>query len=243
MPAVGPSQMRQAWRIVSTRHEYLKPSRSSFTPACAGTILSNAAGVRGDEGTAMEQRRRRIDRVTATDFLNGLDDRTTDELRTMRDDCREEEAVLSFARRVVQGQTDIARAEQARRSGGHEANLVDELSGILAEKADGERDPLKARTSPLFVPGDQAYASRLHDPHIDDPELSRIPDLDDEELAALRERLSGQEVQVSELRRSVLDHLDALQAELVRRYRDGAGDVDAVVASAVRRHDGTEDHQ
>ncbi len=191
----------------------------------------------------MEQRRRRIDRVTATDFLDGLDDRTAAELRTMRDDCREEEAALSYSRRVVQGQIDIARAEQARRSAGHEAGLVDELSGILAEKTDGERDPLKARISPLFIPDDQAYASRLHDPHIDDPELSRVPDLDDEELAALRERLSAQEVQVSELRRSVLDHLDALQTELVRRYRDGAADVDAVVASAVREHGRTGDDQ
>ena len=199
----------------------------------------------------MEQRRRRIDRVTATDFLDGLDDRTAAELRTMRDDCREEEAALSYSRRVVQGQIDIARAEQARRSAGHEAgheagreaDLVDELSGILAEKTDGERDPLKARISPLFIPDDQAYASRLHDPHIDNPELSRVPDLDDEELAALRERLSAQEVQVSELRRSVLDHLDALQTELVRRYRDGTADVDAVVASAVREHGRTGDDQ
>jgi hypothetical protein len=195
----------------------------------------------------MEQRRRRIDRVTATDFLDGLDDRTAAELRTMRDDCREEEAALSYSRRVVQGQIDIARAEQARRSAGHEAgreaDLVDELSGILAEKTDGERDPLKARISPLFIPDDQAYASRLHDPHIDNPELSRVPDLDDEELAALRERLSAQEVQVSELRRGVLDHLDALQTELVRRYRDGTADVDAVVASAVREHGRTGDDQ
>ena len=199
----------------------------------------------------MEQRRRRIDRVTATDFLDGLDDRTAAELRTMRDDCREEEAALSYSRRVVQGQIDIARAEQARRSAGqeagheagHEADLVDELSGILAEKTDGERDPLKARISPLFIPDDQAYASRLHDPHIDNPELSRVPDLDDEELAALRERLSAQEVQVSELRRSVLDHLDALQTELVHRYRDGTADVDAVVASAVREHGRTGDDQ
>jgi len=203
----------------------------------------------------MEQRRRRIDRVTATDFLDGLDDRTAAELRTMRDDCREEEAALSYSRRVVQGQIDIACAEQARRSAGHEAgheagreagreaDLVDELSGILAEKTDGERDPLKARISPLFIPDDQAYASRLHDPHIDNPELSRVPDLDDEELAALRERLSAQEVQVSELRRSVLDHLDALQTELVRRYRDGTADVDAVVASAVREHGRTGDDQ
>lgn len=181
----------------------------------------------------MQQRRRRIDRITASDFLGGFEDRPAHELRAMRDDCRDEEAALSFARRVVQGQIDICRAELAHRSAGEEADLVDELSGILAEKIDSDRDPLKARVSPMFDPDDQAYGNRAQDSPVDDPSLSRIPDLDDAELRALLERLQAKEASVSGLRRSVLDALDALQAELVRRYRDGALDVDAVVASTV----------
>jgi hypothetical protein len=187
----------------------------------------------------MEQRRRRIDRVTATDFLDGLNDRPADELRAMRDDCRDEEATLSFTRRVVQGQIDITRAEQHRRSAGSDAHLVDELSDILAEKTDGERDPLKARISPMFDPDDQPYGHRAQDSPVDDASLSRIPDLDDAELRALLERLQAKEASVSELRRSVLHALDALQAELVHRYRDGALDVDAVVASTVRERGGS----
>lgn len=211
-------------------------------PVSASTIVRVAA-FRGDEGTAMTQRRRRIDRVTAEDFLDGLDDRTADELRTMRDDCRAEEAALSFARRVVHGQIDIARAEEARRSAGSDTDLVDELSGILAENISVERDPLKARASPMFDPDEQAYGQRAHDARIDDPEWSRIPNLDGGELAALIERLQAQEATVSDLRRQVLHHLDALQAELVRRYRDGAENVDEVVASAVREHNRTAENQ
>ena len=185
----------------------------------------------------MEERRRRIDRVTDEDFLDGLDERTPDELRAMRDDCRVEEATLSFARRVVQGQIDIARAEQRRRTAGEDADLVTELSEILSDKTSGERDPLKARMSPLFDPEEHAYGNRAYDSHLDDAELSRIPDLDDAELEALRQRLQSHEHAVSDLRRKVLDHLDTLQTELVRRYRDGAADVDSVVAAGVREGD------
>ena len=41
-----------------------------------------------------QQRRRRIDRVTSDDYLEGLDAVDLAGVRTMRDDCREEEASL-----------------------------------------------------------------------------------------------------------------------------------------------------
>ncbi len=69
-----------------------------------------------------EGRRRRIDRVTAPDYLDGLADRTAAaEIRAMRDDCRSEETRLSYARRVLQGQLDIARVG-ALPTGGAEAD-------------------------------------------------------------------------------------------------------------------------
>ncbi len=181
----------------------------------------------------MEQRRRRIDRVTSDDYLADLDAVDPAGIRAMRDDCREEETRLSFARRVLHGQLDIVRAEQARRSGGGEEGLVGTLSDILAdEPAPGSR---AARTAPLYAPEDEGYGQRSHDTLVDDAAVGRVPDLSDDELNELLERLQEKEAHISSLRRTVLQNLDALQDELIARYRDGAVNVDDVVASAVGR--------
>ena len=179
-----------------------------------------------------QQRRRRIDRVTSDDYLEGLDAVDLAGVRAMRDDCREEEASLSFARRVVHGQLDIVRAEQARRSGGGEEGLVGTLSEILAD--DPAPRSREARSAPLFAPDEGGYGQRSHDTLVDDSALGRVPDLDDEELAALLQRLQEKEAHISTLRRTVLHHLDALQEEMIARYRDGDVNVDQVVASAVK---------
>lgn len=182
-----------------------------------------------------QQRRRRIDRVTSDDYLNGLDAVDLAGVRTMRDDCREEEASLSFARRVVHGQLDIVRAEQARRSGGGEEGLVGTLSEILAD--DPAPRSREARSAPLFAPDEGGYGQRSHDTLVDDSALGQVPDLSDEDLTALLQRLQEKEAHISTLRRTVLQHLDALQDEMIARYRDGNVDVDQVVASAVSKAD------
>ena len=182
-----------------------------------------------------QQRRRRIDRVTSDDYLEGLDAVDLAGVRTMRDDCREEEAGLSFARRVVHGQLDIVRAEQARRSGGGEEGLVGTLSEILAD--DPAPRSREARSAPLFAPDEAGYGLRSHDTLVDDSALGRVPDLSDEELTELLQRLQEKEAHISSLRRTVLQHLDALQDEMIARYRDGSVNVDQVVASAVSQAD------
>ncbi len=178
-----------------------------------------------------QERRRRIDRVTAEDYLDGLEAVDLAGIRVMRDDCREEEPRLSYARRVVHGQLDIVRAEQARRSAGGDADLVGALTAILAD--DPAPRSREARSAPIYAPEDGGYGQRSHDTLVDDSAMGRVPDLDDEELAALLTRLQEKEAHISALRRAVLQHLDALQEELIRRYRDGRVDVDEVVASAV----------
>ena len=180
---------------------------------------------------ATAQRRRRIDRVTDPAFVDGLSGLEAAELRSRRDDCREEETRLSYARRVLQGQLDIALAEQRRRAGlDDEGGLVGALSDILADHpSPGGRE---LRTAPLYTPEESGYGARAHDAAIDDPALSRVPDLDDAELAALVERLRSRESELSQLRRTVLAHLDALQAELVGRYRDEGVDLQEVVGAA-----------
>lgn len=177
-----------------------------------------------------QERRRRIDRVTSEDYLEGLDGVDLPGIRTMRDDCREEETRLSYARRVLHGQLDIVRAEQRRRTG-DSGDLVGTLSEILAD--DPAPRSREARSSPLYAPDEGTYGQRSHDTLVDDAALGRVPDLDDGELEELLARLQEKEAHISSLRKVVLSHLDALSDELIQRYRDGNVDVDEVVAAAV----------
>ena len=178
------------------------------------------------------ERRRRIDRVTSDDYLAELSSADVATIRSMRDDCREEEARLSFARRVVHGQLDIVHAEQRRRSGDEDEGLVTSLTDVLSDEHGAGRSR-ELRSTPLYIPQEGGYGQRAHDTLIDDSELGRVPDLDDEQLISLLERLQSKEAHISALRRTVLSHLDALQDELIVRYRDGNVDVDEVVASSV----------
>lgn len=179
------------------------------------------------------ERRRRIDRVTAEDYLAALDARSMAEVRQMRDDCREEEPRLSYARRLVQGQLDIVRAERRRReTGGGDEGLVGALTEILADAPTPRADVLTARSAPVFSPDDATYGAREHDTSLEDSSVGRVPDLTDAELDALEQRLLAKEAHVSQLRRAVLSHLDALSDELVRRYRDGGANVDEIMAAA-----------
>lgn len=169
-----------------------------------------------------EPQRRRIDRVSADDFLEGLADRSAEELQTMRDECRAEEAQLSYHRRLLQGRIDVARAEQDRRRGDDQTSLVDALPSILAgsDSPSGRTGQLGSRYSPVDPPP-ETPARRAEDVAAHDSSLSRLPDLDDQELNEVVDELAERERTLSDLRRRVLDNLDALQDELVRRYRAG----------------------
>ncbi|WP_370328332.1 aerial mycelium formation protein [Euzebya sp.] len=176
--------------------------------------------------------RRRIDRVTSDTYLEGLADRAVGDIRAMRDECREEEARLSYARRLLHGQLDVVKAELERRDGGGSDSLVTTLGEILADQPRG--GPVRSvGDAQIFTPSGPT-GRRPGDTVLDDVPLSRLPDLDDEELAAVVTRLTDEESSISSLRRTVLDHLDRLQEELVVRYRDGVASIDEVVPPGQR---------
>lgn len=168
--------------------------------------------------------RRRIDRITAPDFLEAIGDLDPAELRAMRDDCGQEEARFSYNRRLLQGRIDILSAELERRAGNSTESLIDALPRILADDSRPTQAVGNARNTPVYEPGE--VGRRSDDRLAADALLSRLPDLTDAELQAELEDLREEERRVSELRRAVLANYDALQAELVRRYRDGGvGDI------------------
>ena len=64
--------------------------------------------------------------------------------------------------------------------------------------------------------------------------FSHLAELDDASVAALEADLAQLEREVSSDRRERFARIDALSGELVRRYRDGAADIDGVSADDLR---------
>ena len=175
----------------------------------------------------MSDQRRRIDRVLAEDYLDGLTERPTDEVRRMRADCAEEEALLSYERRLIHGRLDLLRFEQDRRAGKVEGSLVENLPKILGE----ERRPSRGA-----FPGNDPNLEAFDEPKrkisrlLADDTLATLPGLSDEDIAMRIEALQEAEGETSVTRSKLLPVLDSLNAEIGRRYKSGEADPSDVLS-------------
>lgn len=82
-----------------------------------------------------------VERLVAPSFVEGLAEAPLSELRSRRDECLRAEVVLSYLRRILQGELDIVRAELELRSSGERSDpsrLVKDLPVILARQLKGE---------------------------------------------------------------------------------------------------------
>jgi len=163
---------------------------------------------------------RRIDRIRQSSFVEGLADLPLDEVRARRDECLAEREYLSLLRRLVQGRAEILQEELASRgSDAERAPLVERLTTILA--SDEHNGTSRGEAVSVAIPDEELVLARrrverlVSDAGISDPGV-----LDDDALAAAIDTLVGEEHEVSEARRAVIDALDALQDELKRRYKD-----------------------
>jgi hypothetical protein len=168
-----------------------------------------------------------VSEVTDPAFLDGLEGWTLQEVRSRREEVNETETGLSYLRRIVQGRLDIVVAEQGHRRTGERADvseLVDELPSILAGNVHA---PGLGRFPTLLGPGrlDRALEEHLEN-ILPEGRLANLSDASEEELAATAGALADFERSVSSTRRAVLDVLDRLQDEIVRRYRTGEATVD-----------------
>ena len=183
------------------------------------------------EGTAeaSEQRNRRIDRVLAEDYLMGLSQLSLEDVRARRAEAEQEEADLSYTRRMIQGRLDILRAELNRRDGALSGSLVEGLSTILADEPRGAARGMGRHVTvePSRVDSHRRYVEAL----VADVDLSDVSARSTDELAHALRTLSEEEQAVSAKRRAVHGVLDACSAEITRRYREGEADVGALLAS------------
>jgi hypothetical protein len=169
----------------------------------------------------------RLDAILAPSYLEGLDERTTPELRELRVECEEEERGVSYARRVLQGRLDILRAELLRREDQGDASaesLLARLPDILGHDHVAT-DPLQARATRLDVPGGATAYTEPIDRIVDEAALLSLPERSSEEVEQLIGHLAEHERQLSGLRRQLFDRIDRIRDELAARYKDGRASI------------------
>lgn len=169
----------------------------------------------------MAQHQRRLDRVLAPAYLEGLDARTLDDIRAMQSECTQIETEVSYVRRLAQARIDILQAELDRRAaGGSLGDLIDALPEILADS--GSRSAAaNTRLATSLAPSMTIEWNRGLEHLVSDATLVNLPTLSDEELRATMDQLRELELEVSSTRRSLHSVLDAIERDLARRIAAG----------------------
>lgn len=169
-------------------------------------------------------------RVLADDYLVGLRDADMTAVRALRSECERLETELSYTRRLLQGRIDILGDELQRRRDGRPstaAELIQRLPAILADSPTGG-NPRGNRLVRYLAPEDIQRVEHDLDLVLG-MSLAEVAGAGTGDVEAALERLRSTEAEVSSDRRLLHRRLDAIQAEMARRYRDGEADVDSLL--------------
>lgn len=180
--------------------------------------------------------RRRIDRVLADGFLDGLPELPMAQVREKRRDAEQEEADLSYVRRMLQGRMDLLRSELLRRAGGsapaHPATdqeLVERLTGVLSDASRSDHGLGRfLSVEPSRVDEHRRAVEQI----LADVDISDATGQSVEQLRDALGRLQEFERNVSGNRRRVQQIMDACTAEVARRYTSGEARVDDLLAGS-----------
>lgn len=171
-----------------------------------------------------------LDQVLDPARYTDLSSRTVEELRALRRECSDVEDKVSYLRRLVFGRMDIVLRELARRAEGSDpgdlAGLIDELNGALADNR--ERPGHERMVGSLRPPDIDEITAEL-DARLGPRNLTGLPELSDDEIGELADRLTELGQNYSERRRALFERIDALLAELTRRYGTGEATVESVL--------------
>jgi hypothetical protein len=153
-----------------------------------------------------------------------------DDLRSERARLQADEDVVSYVRRLAQGRVDVVRAELRRRvqlsSGVDSGDVTGDLPRVLgAQVAAGSSRPPRDTT----VAADHPLVAEL-DVVCDRVGFDEMARCSDDELGEIITAITAWERERSADRQSFFARIDALTAELVRRYRDGEASVDSLLA-------------
>lgn len=176
----------------------------------------------------------RLARVLDPAFVADLASLPMAELRSRRAEGDGLEAAVSMLRRLAQGRLDIVAAEQRRRREGGEHvrsgdDLVEDLSAILADKGGRATGPGSGRLPRVMAPAADELDTSGLDAIAPPSVMGGIGELAEPELAALVDRLSAYEAEVSARRQALFGVVDALQGEITRRYKTGEATVETLL--------------
>jgi hypothetical protein len=149
-----------------------------------------------------------------------------DELRAMRAELLSEEDAVSYVRRLVQARVDLIDAEIRRRGATDPNEGGNDLRSVLGAhlttgSARPPRPAVDASEHPLAIELDRLCSSLG---------VSDLASLSDEQLADVRSQLRDFEQSRSAERQALFNRIDALSAELVRRYREGEAAIEGLLA-------------
>ena len=165
----------------------------------------------------------------AEDLLEGLADLPIEEVRARRAACQLLETQLSYVRRLTQGRLDIVVSEiTARRDGtSGDRTLVQQLTEALSDRITA---PGNGHLPMGLEPGEVAPELLASlDAAAPPGRVSQPASMATDELRSVADALAELERDVSARRRAMFDRIDALQAEIVRRYRTGEASVDSLL--------------
>ncbi|MGK5450020.1 RsiG family protein [Streptomyces radiopugnans] len=245
-PGAVPTAREAASTTASTTASAASAGAAETVPAGAARAAGAASagpppGADGTTGTDGTTGADGADGTDGADGADGTDDATPavphdaeppeltalrlPQLRELRRQAQQEEADLSYVRRLVQGRVDILRAELARRSAA-DVPLIDRLAEILADAPPPGRGPARsARHVTLRTPRSEEYR-RLAEEVLAEVELSDLAARTDAELHAAMARLGRHEHRISRRRRALQRTANGCSAEIARRYREGEAHVD-----------------
>lgn len=175
------------------------------------------------------QHRRLVERLTDPSYAQDLGERSVEDLRRLREECREGENELSFERRLCQARIDILNAELARRAGRTEGSLVENLPEILKTEPPGSGGPLPERAPDFSIPRNADIPRRRVEEVVGEEVLARLSSLPPEDISERLRSLEAHEAAVSARRKQVHEVMDRIQGEIVRRYASGEADPASLV--------------
>lgn len=158
--------------------------------------------------------------------MTNFESLSVEEIRARRTHLQTQEDAVSFVRRLAQGRLDLARDEERRRqSNDRSVNVESELAEVFGQEHGGgsarpPRETNIATDHPLVVELERLCEA---------VGFGSLRQLDVDSLRAVIEQLSSFESARSSERRALFDEIDALTAELVRRYKDGGANVDSLL--------------
>jgi hypothetical protein len=173
-----------------------------------------------------------LDRILNSPYLEGIANRSLEDIRAMRTECQQAEVGLSYLRRLIQGRLDIVHT-YINHPGSDEppelAVLVDNLPAILSQGPG--RPPGPGHLPMLFSPDtEESDLTAELDAVLGADEIADLGDLEPGQLRELAGRLEALENRVSLDRRALHLRIDTLQAELVERHKTGRASVDGLLS-------------